>query len=115
VNDTEIISALRRMLDASDTWKVLAEELRMRHGWEGSAETALTSLSQMLRGDGRRHFPASDLDLAVRVTGLDYVTPLLQLTHLEARMKVDERKGARSRESPPQTVPGLSRDRRSQR
>lgn len=91
----ELLRAIRRQLDESDAWMQLAAAQRVAHCWEGSEETALSNLSHQLSGDGRRHFPLVDAPLVIEATGLDYVTPLLQVVHLESRLKLEQRKPAR--------------------
>ncbi len=89
MSPTEMERAVRRMLDDSDTWTDFALACHAALGWEGSEEAALSNISHWLRGDGRRHLPAKAILIAIRVTGLDYVSPLLHEEAYQARLERD--------------------------
>ena len=84
------------MLDDSDCWMEFALACHAAFDWQGSEESALSLVSHWLRGDGRRHLPARAVLIAIRVTGLDYVSPLLHEEAYQARLERDrqrDRKG----------------------
>ena len=101
----EIERAVRKMLDDSDTWLHFALACRAAFSWQGSVESALTNVSHWLRADGRRRLPAAVLPIAIMVTRLDYVTPLLQLELLAAKTRKEPPHEARESVRPSRSRP----------
>ncbi len=90
------------MLDDADAWMDFALACHAAFCWQGSEESALTLLSHWLRDDRRRHLPPKAILIAIRVTGLDYVSPLLHEEAYQARLERDrqrDRKGPIALES----------------
>ena len=86
----EINRAVRRMLDTSDTWMDFALACHAEFGWAGTPESALSLVSHWL--SGRRRLPAAGVLISIRVTGLDYVSPLLHEEAYQARLEREARR-----------------------
>ena len=86
----ELLSALRRMVYESGAYSRVASRMEDECGWaEGSGESRL---SQMLNPHDPHRFPAERLYVAIEESGLDYVTPLLQLALLRSDLAREQRK-----------------------
>ena len=89
-----VYSALQETGKIADFAVALAAEL----DWNVSEDDAIRRVRQYFNGRTWRHLPARALLTAIRVSGLDYVTPLLQRELIRAEDAAEdelERPGVR--------------------
>lgn len=102
----EVRMALWAMVSETGKHAELAEAVADALGWTISPHSAQARVSQWLSPSDRHHFPASLVPLAIRVTGRDYVSPILHREALRAEM-------AREDALPPRPGPvSVRRDRK---
>lgn len=81
-----VYAAVREADALSEFCDSLAREL----GWTTSPGDAIRRVQQAFNGRPKRHLPAVAVLIAVEVTGLDYVTPLLQRAAIRAEDRLEE-------------------------
>ena len=92
-----ITDAVRSMLDDSATRRDFALDMKDALHWRVSDADALRRCRQYFNGQHYRHLPAVGISIAVRVSGLDYVTPLLQRVALRAELEAEQQQPERTR------------------
>lgn len=69
--------ALWAMVSETGTTRALALAIKARRGWRLSDHAAVSRVSQWLSPSDDHEYPASEIVTAIRVTGRDYVSPIL--------------------------------------
>ena len=92
-----ITDAVRAVIEDCDTRREFAAGMKAELHWRVSDADALRRCRQYFNGQHYRHLPAVGISIAVRVSGLDYVTPLLQRVALRAELEAEQQQPERTR------------------
>lgn len=105
-----VTRAIARALVESGQVPEMAQRIKKRLGWRCSDRHAHQLLDRMLAGgySDTRHLPADVILDAIELTGLDYVTPLIEEARRAGRERLLERELAELRGE----RPGMQRVRR---
>ncbi len=85
----DVRHALWAMVAEAGATRELALAVKARRGWRLSDHAAVSRVSQWLSPSDDHEYPASEIVTAIRVTGRDYVSPILLREGLRAEFDRD--------------------------